>query len=231
MKTKAFYAEQVLLSLQDGLRNRDEKIDPREVTLQMDLFVNEFAKAGFFENWKLGFSKVDDLWITDFFPLTVTDVANQPSYFSLPTTNYATLPNGQGINDIYFINDITQVKKRYFKPVLIKNFKDVAGYRSSMANENQGRISCYVKQRTVYFDRGKINAMYGNVGCRLVIHDSTNLADTDIYPVPAEYENQIIQKTIDFFMARKRRTPDLIRDDNDKGSNNLNPANAGVKAQ
>src|SRR5882762_3015207 len=160
-RTKLWYAEQVRNSLFSGLVNRDIRIDLREIVLQLDNLVNEYAKAGFFENWKLGSGKTDDLWITDFPNLTITDVANQNSFFALPSSNYVTLKNNEGINDVVFMNDITQVKKRYFKPVIIRNWKDISGYRSSMAGDNQGRISCAVRGRVIYFDRPKVSQIYG----------------------------------------------------------------------
>ena len=215
MKTKLLYAEDIRNNLYSSLIGRDVKIDFREIFLAMDRAVNFFAKGAFFENWKLGFGKVDDLWQVDFSPITVTDTANQNSSFALPTSNYVSLPNGQGIQDIYFLNN-SGLKKRYYKPVIIKNFKDQAGYRSSMAGDNQGRISCYIKNRTIYFDRPRIDAIYGTVGIRLVLRDASLLLDTDVYPIPADAEDAFINKSIAFFMQRRAAEPDLIKDANDK---------------
>ncbi len=214
-KTKLLYAEDIRNNLYNGLIQRDIKIDFREIFLAMDRACNFFAKGAFFENWKLGSGKTDDLWLTDFSPLTVTDPTNNNSYFSLPTSSYVTLPHGQGIDSIYFVNDLTQVKKRYYKPIIIKAFKDASGYRSSMAGDNQGRISCYIKNRIVTFDRGKIDQIYGKVGIRLVLRDASVLGDQDVYPVPAEMEQAFIEKCISFFMQRRAAEPDLVRDSND----------------
>lgn len=216
-RTKLLYAEDIRNNLYSGLIQRDVKIDFREIFLAMDRAVNFFAKAGFFENWKLGFGgSVDDLWITSFDNLTITDVANQNSYFTLPSSNYVNLPAGQGINEIYFMNDPTKVTKKYFKPVIIKNWRDVSGYRSSMAGDNQGRISCAIKNRVIYFDRGKVGQQYGKCGVRLVLRDASALSDTDVYPIPADAEEQFLKKSIDFFMERRIKEPDLVRDENDK---------------
>jgi hypothetical protein len=215
MKTKLLYAEDIRNNLYSSLLNRDTKIDYREIYLAMDRAANFFAKGAFFENWKLGTGTIDDLWITDFFPVTATDPVNGNSFFTLPTSNYVTLPKNQGISDIYFLNDITKVTKKYFKPIIIKNFKDQAGFRSSLANDNQGRISCHIKNRIIYFDRGKINAQYGQLGIRLVLRDASVLQDTDVYPIPAEYEDQFIIKSILFFMEKRTKEADLIRDNND----------------
>lgn len=215
MKTKILYAEDIRNNLYSSLISRDVKIDYREIFLAMDRAINFFAKNSFLENWKSGIGKIDDLWQVDFSPISVTDIPNQNSFFNLPTSNYVNLPSGQGIQDVYFMNN-NGLKKRYFKPIIIKNFKDVSGYRSSIAQNNAGRISCYVKNRIIYFDRGKIDAVYGQIGIRLVLRDASLLQDADVYPVPADIEEQFINKSIDFFIARRIKEPDLIKDMNDK---------------
>jgi len=216
MKTRLFYAEQILLSLQDANRNRDEKFDVREVYPIMDNIVNALAKQGFFENWKFGFGGIDDLFTTTFEWITPTDPANSsPSYFSLPVTSYVTLPKNQGIQDIYFQNDFTTVKKKYFAPVIITSFKDQSSFRSSMANGLQGRISCYIKNGVIYFDRGNINKVYGNIGLRLAVRDSSQILDNAPYPIPAEHEKTVIDQCVLFFRSRRDQGADLVRDQND----------------
>lgn len=216
MKTRLWFAEQILLNLQDSNRNRDEKIDVREIYPIMDNQVNALVKQGFFENWKLGFGGIDDLYTTTFEWITPTDPANSgPSYFSLPVTSYTTLPKNQGIQDIYFQNDFSSVKKKYFAPVLIISFKDLSAYRSNMASGLQGRISCYIKNGIVYFDRGNINKVYGNIGLRLAVRDSSQILDNGPYAVPAEHEGTVINNCVAFFRARRQQPTDLIRDSND----------------
>lgn len=216
MKTRLWYAEQTLLNLQDSNRNRDEKIDVREVYPILDNIVNALAKQGFFENWKLGFGGVDDLWTTTFEWLTVTDPANSgPSYFALPATSYVTLPKNQGIQDVYFQNDFASVKKKYFSPVIITSFKDQSAYRGNMASGLQGRISCYPKNGIIYFDRGNINKVYGPIGLRLALRDSSQVLDNAPYPIPAEHEKTVIDQAVAFFRSRRQQPTDLIKDQND----------------
>lgn len=217
MRTKWSYAESVILELQNDFPGRDLKIDQREVLLRLDALVNQMAKAGYIENWKLGSgSSVDEQFLTTWENISVTDPSNKlPSYFTIPA-NYANLPKNGGIDQVYFMNSFSGNKTRYFDPVIIKTFKDVSAYRNTMASNLEGRISGYPKGRTFYFDRGNVFATYGNVGIRLVIRDSSEIGDNDPYPIPADLEQSIIAELVDWFRSRRSQPTDTIKDANDK---------------
>ncbi len=147
---------------------RDLNIDPREVILRLDAFVNDMAKKGFFENWQLGFDTgMNEQYLTRWEWLTVTDPArNQPSYVQLPSANVA-LPRNMGINQVYFQNDPTVNKKKYFEQVIITSHEDVSRYRNNMAGQMEGRLSCYPRNNFLYFSKGGINTTYC-LDCSLV---------------------------------------------------------------
>lgn len=215
IKNKLWYSELVLNELQAGLRNRDEKVDQREVILRMDAIVNQLAKEGFLENWKLGmYGGNDELFLTRFEWLTVTDPANNaPSYVQLPT-NWTSLPKNMGLDQVYFKNDFTAVTKKYFDPVIVMSFKDFSTYRSNMAGRLEGRLGCYPKNGNLVFTKGGINAVYGQIGLALLVRDSSTLGDTDLYPIPANMEQTVIEACVNWFRVRLSGPADLIRDDN-----------------
>lgn len=212
-RTKLYFAEQVLLELNSQFQSRDLKIDYREILARMDQMVNEKAKADYFERFKTGVNGThDEQFLTRLEWLTPTDPSNKmPSYVTL-TTNYVSLPDNGGIDEVYFQNDFSTNKKKYFDPVLIRNRKDIAGYRSSMSADMEGRISCYPQGVRIYFDRGDVGTIYGNVGVALVVRDFSTLADSDIYPIPADAENGIITALVEWFRARMAQPQDLIKD-------------------
>jgi hypothetical protein len=216
-KVKGWYSDQVLFGLREQFPNRDLKIDPREILIRLDQLVNARAKASFVERFKGGFPlDIDEQYLTRYEWLTVTDPANKaPSYVTL-SSNYVDLPNNMGIENVYFKNDFSAVKKKYFDPVIITSFKNIASYRNSMANGLEGRISCYVKGRQLTFDRGNIGTTYGDVGVSLVVRNFETLSDSDPYPVPADQEDEIVQLLIEFFRERLMQPQDLIRDSVDK---------------
>lgn len=221
MKTRLWFSEQVMNSLQDGLRNRDERLDQREVMVQIDNVVNELARTNFLENWKLGFGQIGEQFVTRWEFLPVTDPANEGnSYFQIPS-NYVNLPpNGNGgISEVYFANSFTDVKKKYFDPIIITSSRDVSTYRNNMAGGIQERLSVSVRNGYLYFNTGLVSQTYGDVGIALVIKDSSQITDTAPYPIPADIENAVISKTIDFFRSRRMQPTDLTRDrvdNNDK---------------
>ena len=216
-KSKNYYCERIYLSLRDQFPNRDIKIDPREMILRFDDMANEIAKTGFLSNWKSGLNtSIGDQFITEWTDLTVTDPANKaPSYVQFPA-NYADLPDNGGIDQVFFVNDFTVAKKKYFDPVIITTYKARSAYRSNLAANLEGRISCYPRNGYLYFDRGDINAKYGKIGMRLVVKDSSAIADDAPYPIPADLENLFIQEGVKFFRERLLFPQDLVRDSVDK---------------
>lgn len=217
MRTKWSYAESVIAELQNDYPGRDIKIDPREVLLRLDAQVNQLAKQGYLDNWKMGHgASVDEQFITTWEGIVITDPANKmPSSFTIPA-NYVALPRNGGIEQVYFDNLFTGNKTRYYDPIIIKSFREVAMYRNNMAGNLEGRLSGYPKGRTFIFDRGGVGAKYGNVGIRLAIRDSSAIGDSDPYPIPADIEQQVIAELVDWFRDRRKQPTDTIKDANDK---------------
>ena len=217
MRTKWSYAESVINELQNDYPGRDLKIDPREVLLRLDAMVNQMAKQGYIENWKMGNgANVDEQFITTWENIVVTDPGNGlPSYFTIPA-NYVALPRNGGIEQVYFMNPFTGSKTRYFDPIIILSMRDIAAYRNNMASSLEGRVSGYAKGRTFTFSKGGIFAKYGNVGIRLAITDSSAIADGDPYPLAADIEQTVITELVQWFRERRAQPTDTIRDANDK---------------
>lgn len=217
LRTKLYYGEQVLLELSSQLRNRDEKIELREAIIRIDAIVNQFARDGILLNWKMGYTNsIGDQFVTTWEFLTVTDPANgEPSYVALPS-HYVELPDNRGIDQVYFQNSFSAVKKKYFDPIIIRSYKAFATYRNNRAGRMEGRISCAPKNGNLVFDRGNINATYGPIGLRMVVRDSSEIADDAPYPIAADQEQLIISTCVDWFRARQSQRPDLIRDDVNK---------------
>lgn len=215
IRTRKGYAERVLNEVYPT-RGRDEKIDIREVYLVLDQMVNEYAKLGYLENMRMGYNGVDEQFITTFENISVTDPANgTPSYFVSPA-NYVNLPNNEGIVDVYFMNTFSALKKKYFDPIIITTFANNRGYRKSMANNLEGRLSVYPMGANIVFDRGNINTTYGTVGARLVIRRAEDITDDAPYPVAGDLENKLISTCVEWFKSRRGTPVDLIKDGNDK---------------
>lgn len=217
MKTKKWYAEQVLRELQNDERNIDFKIDPREVFVRLDSIVNALARESYFENWKLSGTGVDEQYITtwdgDSAIIVVDQTDGKPSYFEFPV-NYADLPRNRGIDEIW-----PQKYSKNNHPVVIMTHRDVRLYSNNMAGNLQGRLGGYVQGNRFYFsnpDNGcKVKAKYGNMGLRLVVRDSSQIANDQPYPIPADKEDRIVEMLVQWFRERRDQPTDKVRDSND----------------
>lgn len=213
-KNKLWFGEQVLLELQSGHRNSDEKIDIREAILRIDAIVNYKAKLGFFDNWKLGDGALSEHYITTWENVTVVDQANkQLSYLELPSSGYIDLPKQQGIVEIYPMKYYLAGNNH---SVIIMTHSEWRQYNSTMAASMQGRLSGYPQGTRFIFTEADVKKVHGNMGVRLAIRDSSVLSDTDQYPIPADKEHEVIMEAVQWFRDRKRQPADVIRDGNDK---------------
>lgn len=216
MKTRVHYGEEILNQLSSGLRSRDEKIDIREVYATIDHLLNQYAKEGFLENWKLGFGQTDELWTTRFEWIQISDPTDDgPSYFATPA-HYVPLSRNGGVSEVYFKNDFSAVTKKYFDTVLVISQKDSITYRNNLAGSLQGRLSVYPSGPNLVFNQPNVGAIYGDVGCRLVIKSSSDISDSAPFPIPADYENRLIQDAVQLYLRRRMIPADLVRDKVDK---------------
>lgn len=211
MKNKMWFSEQVFLALQNDYPNIDTKLDQREVLLRLDATVNELAAKNYFENWKFGGYGVDDQFVTTF-EVDVIDRENgKPSYFTLPA-NYAALPRNGGIVEIYPVR-----WKTFNQPaVVVMSPEDYRRYLSNAAANMQGRLAGYPKSGIFEFTTCEVKKKYGeNFECRLVIRDSSQIANDAPYGVPADKENLLISTVVAWYRARREVPTDSVRDNKD----------------
>lgn len=211
MRTKSFYAEQVIRSLQNDERNIDFKIDEREVFLDLDSVINELAAKSYFENWKLCGGSIDEGFLTTYEPMTVVDQENGlPSYIELPS-NYAALPRNAGINQAYPIRWDTTNQA----PVVIISHEDYRRYNNNPARGFGGRLVAYPKGNRLYFTSCGVKKNYGDMGLVLVVRDSGAIGDDDPYPIPADKEDEVISRVTEMYRKRRLQPTDSVRDNKD----------------
>lgn len=214
IKTRIHYGEQVLNNIY-AVRSRDEKVDIREIYLVIDQIVNRLAKEGFLENWKMGYNGVDELFLTRFEWISITDPDDDGnSYFTSPAI-WSALPKLQGVNNIYFQNDFNAVTKKYFDTIFIITQQDFQKYRRNPSGNLQGFLSVYPSGSTFIFNQPNVGTTYGNIGIALVIKSSFDIADSAPFPIPANVEEQVIQEATDIFLKRRFTPVDKVRDNND----------------
>ena len=227
-KTKSWYAEQVLLELNSQLRNRDEKIDEREVFIRLDAIVNGMAKMGMFESWNMGVRHVGDQYTTtwDGFLnswLSIVDPTegeSGESYIVIPS-NYVELPKNAGIVLVY-------LEKEYFDPIAVLSSQEAVSIRNTLSGGLDGRLGVYPRGgRLNFLGRQDIGAKYGGAGLQLLIRDSSVIAADAPYPIDAGMENDVIQATVAWFRSRKAQGTDVVKDSVDEATRKIIPRSNG----
>jgi hypothetical protein len=212
-KTKRFFAERILMELQNDNRNIDFKINERQVFVVLDETVNELAAASYFENWKLSGAGIDEGFITTFEPVTVIDQANgNLSYFDFPC-NYAALPMNRGIDEIYPLKYNTT----HQSAVVVLSHSDYRLYQNNPARGFEGRLYGYPKGMRFYFGTCEVTKKYGaSFGVRLVVKDSSQIGNDEWYPIPSNVEKLVIDTCIEKLLKRRMAPIDRVRDNVDQ---------------
>lgn len=213
MQTKKYFAEQVLLELQNDFRNIDFKIDEREVFLRLDSVVNELARKNYFDNWKLNGAGVDEQFITTWEPVVVTDPDDEsPSYLTLPSS-YAALPKNGGIDEVYPLKYTDSSPSA----VVILSHSDYRMLSRNPAFGMQGRLSAYVQGKKLIFMQCKVASNFGkNFGVRLVVRDSSLIADNELYPIPSDHQKTVVDQCVQWFRDHRMQPTDSVRDNKDQ---------------
>lgn len=215
MKTKRYFAEQIINGLINDDPNIDWNIDERDIFVRLDSVVNTEARKGFFENWKVGYPGISEGYVTTWdgdTAITVVDQANsKPSYFEMPV-NWADLPLEQGIQGIWPQKYRTDGNHN----VVILNQRDVRLYSNNMAGNMAGRLAGYPKGNIFEFTTCDVKKKYGNVGLRLVVRDSSLIALNAVYPIPSSQEEFVINMCIAWFREKRSSPTDKVRDKNDQ---------------
>lgn len=213
IKTKRYYADRVILGLQNDYPNEDFKIQHREVFLVMDDVVNKLAEENYFENWKLSGQNVDEQFITRWDEIEVIDqVDEKPSYFTFPS-NYAAIGNNRGIDEIWPLKYQLEGQDH---SVVIMTHSEYRRYKNLPAGKLEGRLGGYPKGKIFQFTSCGVKAKYGNVGLALVIRSSADIADDAPYPVPANKELDVIGLVKQYFVDKRSQPTDQVRDGKDQ---------------
>lgn len=210
-RTKKYFGDRVLLALQDSFQNIDFKIEIREVFLVIDDIVNSLAKENYMENWKTYGAMADEAFITEWSgdsAISVVDPGDSPSYILLPA-HYVALPMNGGIAEVWPEN-------YEYGAVKIMRHEDVRRTRNLMSGNLQGELGGYPVGNKLVFNQVSVGKNFATTfGVRLVIRDSTQISESAYYPVPADLEEEVIQRAIMFFQKKRMSPTDLIRDSND----------------
>lgn len=216
IKSKKYYADRVVLALQDSFPDIDWRIDQREIFVAVDDVVNAMAKDNYFENWKLYGPTVDESFITTWDgdnAIDVVDPDNQPSYMVLPS-EFAALPMNNGIQEVWPLN-------YEFGAVRLRLHQDIRRTRNLMSGNMQQELGGYARGNLFVFDQVEVRKNFSEkFGLRMVIKDSTALSETAPYPIPGNIAEEVIRRVVMFFTGKRFQPADTVRDKNDSINRN-----------
>lgn len=209
MRNKNYYSERVISGLINDFPDIDWKLDPRDIMAVLDSIVNNQARAGYLENWKLGAPGFSEHFLTTWDNITVVDQNDGlPSYFEMPI-NYVDLPMQRGIDEIWPLRPQNDGKNH---SVVIMSHRDIRLYASNMAGSLEGRLGGFTQNDRFIFNQCGVKKKYGNMGLRLAVRDSSLIGSDKPYPIPADKEEIIIQMAIAFFREKRATPANRVRD-------------------
>jgi len=216
-RTKKYFADRVLLGLQDSPGfNIDWKIQPREIFLIVDDIVNSLAKQNYIENMKMYGATIDEGFVTEWSgdnAISVVDPDDAPSYLIMPAIPIA-LPMNGGVLEVWPEN-------YEYGAVKLMQHSDVRRTRRLMSGNMQGELGGFLSyvngsDPRFVFNQISVGKDFANkFGVRLAVKDSTQISETQPFPIPSDLEEQIIQRAIEFCLKKRLSPTDLIRDSND----------------
>lgn len=215
MKTKRQYSDRVMFRLKNDHRNIDWKIDERQVFLMLDEVVNSLAADNYFSNWRLTGAGIDEGFITTFEPVSVVDPGNGLfSYIDIPC-NWAALPKNRGIDGIYPLK-YTQGSTQ---SVIVMSHMDYRQFMNNPARGMEGRLFGFLKGMRLTFGTCDVGKKYGtNFGVRLVVRDSSQIGLDQWYPIPSDFEDDVIDRVVEKLIGKRLTPTDSVRDNKDQAA-------------
>lgn len=215
MKTKRQYSDRIIFRLQNDHRNIDFKIDERHVFLMMDEVVNSLAADNYFSNWRLTGAGIDEGFITTFEPVTVTDPGDGIfSYLDIPC-NWAALPKNRGIDGVYPLKYAKQTPQS----TIIMSHMEYRQFMNNPARGMEGRLWGYLKGMRLTFGTCDVGKKYGTeFGVRLVVRDSSQIGIDEWYPIPSDFEDDLVNQVVEKLIAKRLTPTDSVRDNKDQAA-------------
>lgn len=215
IKSKLYYAQRVILGLQDDYPNQDWKIDVREIYPVLDDIVNALAAQNYFSNWTMAGAGIDEGFITTWEDVVVTDYENEvPSEFTFPS-NYAALPNNDGIIGVI---PMKQQLRGSDHSVVVVTYEQWLKYKNMPAGQFQGRLAGYPRGGKFKFTSCGVKKKYGNMIVRLAVRSAADIPVDQPYGIPSNHEGDVVSKAKLYFVEKRMMPTDYVRDKNDTAS-------------
>lgn len=199
--TKRLVSDQVLFRIYGGFPDVNAPVQKYDIWKALEQKINSlFSMQQFSLNLPSGETIPNNLALATYEDITVTRTSNERSKATLPVMPI-TLPRNAGINEIRPVLNIVSSGDRMLGQPFIP-IQAGQGYllqADSLLNDMMGQISYEPSQKTVIFSKDITTLGMTKVDMKLVVFDMSQYSETDVLPIPADMEQQIINELIQQF--------------------------------
>ena len=181
MSTKRLLVDQILFKLADGFPNVQGSVQSQDVEKALEQKINAKFRIRQFENMQLGETIPDGMCMATYDGVAVVSSGDR-SKSTLPVMPIS-LPRNMGIFDIRY-NDNSFIPLQIGQRSLLKTDSLLNGLLNQIGYEPKGKTIEYTQDITLLG--------YTTVTMDLVVSDLSTLSDTDLLPIPASYEEELI---------------------------------------
>lgn len=199
MSTKRIIADQVLIRLFGGLPDSAAPVQKYDIYKALEQKLNALFKLTHFnQTLPSGESIPDGLMIATYDNIAATSSYSGKSKSTLPIMPIS-LPRGMGINEIRPIlslntSDSNLILGNPFIPLMAG--QEFLLQADNLLNDLLGQIGYTPNGKIVEYSKDITTFGMTKVSMKLVVFDMAQYNETDVLPVPADMEQQIVNELI-----------------------------------
>jgi len=201
--TKYLLAEQVMIRLEGGYADIAASVQREDLYKAIEQKINAmFKMSQFSQNLPSGETIPDNLALAAYEGVDVVSFNTGKSRSTLPVMPIS-LPRNAGINEIIPVLSIAESGDKIYGTPLIPL---IAGQEyllqaDSLLNDLMGQWGYTSNGRTVNYTKDITKLGITKVDMKLVVFDMSQYSETDVLPIPADYQQQIITELVEQFAS------------------------------
>jgi hypothetical protein len=201
MSTKRIIADQTMFRLNAGWPDIAQSTQKEDIFKALEQKINSLFKLQQFSvTLASGGTIPDNLAIANYEGITVTRTTNERSKATLPIMPIS-LPLNAGVHEIRPLmsaaNNADRMLGFPFIPLQAGQFFLLSA--DTLLNDLMGQVGYEVQGKTVVFTKDLTSMGVSKVDMKLVVLDMSQYSETDLLPVPADMEDQLVNELVQQF--------------------------------
>ncbi len=195
MSTFRIIIDQVLFKLSEGYPNVQGSVQELDIKKALEQKINAKFRMRQFENLQFGETIPDGLCFATYTDVAVTADGDR-SKSTLPVMPIS-LPRNMGIFDIRY-QDNSFIPLQVGQRSLLKT--------DNLLNNLLNQVGYEPKGKTVYYTQNIALLGWDTVDMDLIVSDLSLLSETDLLPIPADYEETLVAELYEQFSPSPKST-------------------------